>query len=517
MSTPTDPPVPSPSQPPAEPPIGPPERIRLPDVSSVLPGDPSTWPDPPARGRCWFLGCPNTVPYEGGRQAKICDQTVDGLRHSRLNKSLLIRGKLHLPVPGEAAGAVDAAGEQAGSVDRPVRTARASFGQLLTQVQGTLAGLPGLVERMETAARMVTDSEQTAAEIASIERASRAQVDQAEGALADAQAQVRNYKQEATDAAKAKETAEEVAEDALSAEEDAREATAVANEAAAAAKKEAVEQLQRAEQAEEAAKTVRADLERVSRAAERQRTELTTELKTARGQVEQLQAQVATSKQQAAGLTEERNRLAGELTHERDRAGAAETNVARLAAELTGVREQLQQTEQAAEKAAQQHHAEREQLAGDLARERTRAGAAETNVARLTAELTAAGENLEQTRRAAKETIDPLRVELTAVRAQAEQHQAQHAQAQQQLATVTAQRDAETKLNNERVADLRDRATTAERQLAELRQHLATITPAAGPTDAPAAAENVGDAAGDQVDSGTDKPRRPSRGRRGQE
>src|SRR5580765_4631517 len=107
------------------------------------PTDPTTWPDPPQRGRCWFLGCPNPVPQPagGGRPKAVCEQSVDGLRHTRLNKSLARRGRLTVPDPGTGPAGPGDHEQQQEPVDKPVTAARQTYRQVLGQVQATLAGL----------------------------------------------------------------------------------------------------------------------------------------------------------------------------------------------------------------------------------------------------------------------------------------------------------------------------------------------------------------------------------------
>jgi hypothetical protein len=78
--------------------------------------NPADWPDP-ERGHCWFLGCGHEVPQPpgGGRTKTVCDQWVDGLRHTRLNKSLAKRGRITVPAPGSGAqhGAAPAGADDA--------------------------------------------------------------------------------------------------------------------------------------------------------------------------------------------------------------------------------------------------------------------------------------------------------------------------------------------------------------------------------------------------------------------
>ena len=109
--------------------------------------EPAAWPDPPERGRCWFRGCPNEVPQSagGGRPKVVCEEWVDGLRHTRLNKSLAKRGRIAVPEPGSggAGPASGAAAEESGERgDKPVTAARQTYGQVLQHVQATLGTLP---------------------------------------------------------------------------------------------------------------------------------------------------------------------------------------------------------------------------------------------------------------------------------------------------------------------------------------------------------------------------------------
>src|SRR6266700_1717101 len=146
------------------------------------PASPATWPDPPA-GRCWFVGCPHDVPQvrDSGRRKAVCEQVVDGLRHTRLNRSRAKAGLLVVPTTGSGGPAATPpvpAGPDVATA--PVTQARQTFGQVVGQVQGMLAGLPGLVDRLETAARTVANQEAAATEIAGAHRASRAAIDAAE-------------------------------------------------------------------------------------------------------------------------------------------------------------------------------------------------------------------------------------------------------------------------------------------------------------------------------------------------
>lgn len=264
--------------------------------ASVDNEDPTTWPDPPERGRCWFLGCPNEVPQPkgGGRPKVVCEQLVNGMRHTRLNKSLAKRGRITIPAPGS--GQAEPHRSEITPSEKPVTTARQTYSQTLQQVQATLAGLPELVARLETAARTVADQEATAAEIAAVERNARAQIDQAEHERDVALAHARAAERAAADAQAAQAAAEEAAEEALTAEEQAQ---AERDEARAAqwAAEELAEQL-----SSELSKTVderneaRAEIERLRE----QLRQTQHELSITSAQLEAAREQVETEKRHAA-------------------------------------------------------------------------------------------------------------------------------------------------------------------------------------------------------------------------
>ena len=349
------------------------------------PADPRTWPKPP-RGRCWFLGCPNEVPQvrDSGQAKAVCEQWVDGLKHTRLNRSLAQRGRITVPAagsgpasPAKGTGPAAAEGEHPA---KPVTAARQTYGQTLAQVQTALAELPALVERLEAAAHTVADQEQTAAEIATIERASRAQVDAAEAERDAALTQARAKEREAADALSAKDAAEETAEAALEAEELAAEERDAALEAKAAAEEREQHQRERADQAEAERDAVRAELDRTSERARR----LAEELEAARGLVEDLRSQLAGAKQALADSAEDRMRLDAELVEQRQ-----QTRDQRQRAEVA------EQATSRAEATAEQLRTELAEARASAAQHQDAAAQSRADVAALTAQLAAAHERLD--------------------------------------------------------------------------------------------------------------------------
>lgn len=342
-------------------------------------GDPAMWLDPPPVGRCWFFGCPNEVPQPAGagRRAVVCGQTVAGLRHTRLNKSLLKRGRIQLPAPGGGAHAGGADTTRADAV-KPVTTARATYGQVLAQVQATLAALPGLVERMETAARTVADQDSTASEIASVERGARAQIDAADTERDNALAAARAAQRAAADAETARAAAAEAAEAALEAEDAAaaERDTALAERAAARAAEQAA--LTQARDARAESSALREELTRTGDRAEA----LARDLAAARDRVEQLHGELTRTEQQRLDTATDRDRLAGELQQARAELAQQRQVVADTRAELATTTGQLHV-------AQERLQTEKTHIAERLADHRARAEHAEQEIQRLHAELDA--------------------------------------------------------------------------------------------------------------------------------
>jgi hypothetical protein len=274
---------------------------------------------------CWFPGCPNLVPQKANGRAKLtCDQVVDGMRHSRMNKSLVERGQINVPARGSGQSPTATSAVQQptqAEVERPVTTARATMGQLMGDVQEALTVLPSLMERMEVAARTVADQEAVTAEINAAQRAARKSVDEAETERDAALLRIRDTEAELTAALKAQKVAEEVADNALEAEEVANEARDAAIGERDAARAAETGQRDRAEGAEAELADVKAGLERANERAE------------------MLVDQVNAAREQASAA----DRLAGELKAEvtglADRLAASLERAEELTGELAAARE----------------------------------------------------------------------------------------------------------------------------------------------------------------------------------
>lgn len=304
------------------------------------PADPATWPNPPD-GRCWFLTCPHEVEQvrNSGRRKQVCDQVVHGLRHSRLNKSLARRGLITVPGPGSALIPSLATSGPAGAEPvAPVTQARTSFTHVMDQVHGQLAGLPGLVDRLEIAARTMANADAAAIEIAGAHRASRQAIDQAEAERDVALAQACTALGEAADAKAAQDNAETIAEQALEAEETALAERDAALAAQAATENGERQQRQRAEAAEQVVSEAESTVEQLRGELDGQRadaTRITAELATATAQLAAARDQIITEREHAAAQLAEQVRRAEAAEQV---ASNAEGAVERLRAELDKVR-----------------------------------------------------------------------------------------------------------------------------------------------------------------------------------
>jgi chromosome segregation ATPase len=276
---------------------------------------------------CWFPNCPNLVPQNpNGRQKLTCDQVVDGLLHSRMNKSLVERGKRSVPARGSAQSAP--AAMQAASpveVERPVTAARDTMGQLMGEVSQAVTGLAPLVARMEAAARTVADQEQVTAEINATQRAARRQVDEAEASRDAALLRVRDIEAELGEALAAQQVAEEVADTALEGEEVAKEQRDQALSERDAARAAETGQRDRAEGAEAELVDLRAGLER------------------ANSRAEMLVDQVNAAREQAAAADRLAGELRGEVTMLSDRLAAMTQRAEELSHDLATAREHAAQ------------------------------------------------------------------------------------------------------------------------------------------------------------------------------
>lgn len=275
---------------------------------------------------CWFPQCPNRVPQSpNGRPKLTCDQVVDGLRHSRMNKSLVERGKLTVPARGSGQSAPAAMQAASPVSERPVTAARDTMGQLMGEVQQALTVLPSLMERMEAAARTVADQEQVTAEINATQRAARKAVDEAEAERDAALLRVRDVEAELSEALAAKQVAEEVADTALEAEEVAKEQRDAAIGERDAARAAETGQRDRAEGAEAELADVRAGLERANERAE------------------MLVDQVNAAREQAAAADQLAGELRAEVTMLSDRLAAASQRAEDVSRELATAREHAAQ------------------------------------------------------------------------------------------------------------------------------------------------------------------------------
>jgi chromosome segregation ATPase len=274
---------------------------------------------------CWFPNCPNLVPQNpNGRPKLTCDLMVDGLLHTRMNKSLVERGQRAVPPRGGDPKATSAPKAVQVEVTRPSEV-KATMGQLMGEVQDALTGLTPLVTRMEQAARTVADQEAVTAEINATQRAARKAVDQAEAERDNALLRIRDAEGERDAALAGQQVAEEVADTALEAEEIANEQRDAAISERDAARAAETGQRDRAEGAEAELRDVKAGLERANERAE------------------MLVDQVNAAREQASAADRLAGELKAEVTSLSDRLAASLARAEEVSRELATARESAAQ------------------------------------------------------------------------------------------------------------------------------------------------------------------------------
>lgn len=287
---------------------------------------------------CQFPGgCANTMEYAGsGRRPKYCYQVVGGVMHDRVNAKRILDGGTPARRRGEADDALA----------RPVARA----GQSVTdQVAALIARLDHSSSELRDALDTLADPEAVAAEIASAQRAARAEVDAAQAAADEARAAAELARDTAT-------AAREVLEGEIAqvraelGQRDTELAAALAERDTLAAARDSTIAARDAATAESA--RVTAELQALTREPARVETEL------------------ADARRQVEVLVVERDTAAADLGAARRDLDRAETDRARLADELHEVREQAVEHRAARAAAESSLAALREQLNHDVDRER---------------------------------------------------------------------------------------------------------------------------------------------------